>query len=481
MKNVLLLPLLLLALASWSPAPASEDRFEADTYGAESDRAVKTLVEELEDVAKWCKRKRLYLERDRIFEKILEFDTDHADAREALNYKQRSDGSWYRAKPYRAPRNYDESKVPEAEAKRAEAVRGYRDEILRLLDKHEDSLSSATRNAELQKLLVLDPKDEEVHKRLGRVSVGGGEDFVMPESKAALEQRARIRELVVRSLDAAPEPQKFEPDEWEDELGVKWRSCVKTSRIRILCTGDAEEATKAARVVHACSDYFNGMFDADVRHPLGFRMYVLSRDGEQNRFLARHPSVTDADRKRYERLSGAWVNSNLVEWADAQETRLDGMVRQTLGTFFNHYYGVTAKQGWIWEGFGMYLTYQLVGTRLTYFVRQSEYVEGGRSLRERLQRSNANWLGEARRLLKGEVPPQLAFLLGRDVNAMTQEDAVVAYALAAFLIEGNPEVAAEVVSRVGGGETPGVVLEEALGYDLPALQKRLLAWLEEVS
>ena len=63
---------------------------------------------------------------------------------------------------------------------------------------------------------------------------------------------------------------------------------------------------------------------------------------------------------------------------------------------------------------------------------------------------------------------------------MTSGDLLLAYALSAYLVEGHePAVLEAILHRCGAGESPVLVLEQVLGYDIPRLEKRLLEWLRE--
>ena len=76
------------------------------------------------------------------------------------------------------------------------------------------------------------------------------------------------------------------------------------------------------------------------------------------------------------------------------------------------------RHGWISEGLGLYLSYMLVGTRLSLSVRETEYVDGKRDpeFLRRLRDEKANWLRLAHEALTGETKPNFVFLLGKDVN-----------------------------------------------------------------
>ena len=51
-------------------------------------------------------------------------------------------------------------------------------------------------------------------------------------------------------------------------------------------------------------------------------------------------------------------------------------------------------------------------------------------------------------------------------------------AIAAYLLEGHPDQVTAVVSALGKGALPVAAFEQALGMKLPAVEKRLCAWIE---
>ena len=56
---------------------------------------------------------------------------------------------------------------------------------------------------------------------------------------------------------------------------------------------------------------------------------------------------------------------------------------------------------------------------------------------------------------------------------------LVAYALAAYLIEGRPQEVPDLLARLGAGADPASAFKAALGLSLPDVQDRLTRWLQE--
>ena len=88
-------------------------------------------------------------------------------------------------------------------------------------------------------------------------------------------------------------------------------------------------------------------------------------------------------------------------------------------------------------------------------------------------------MAEGRALLLREDAPRLAFLLGDDVNALSDRDLLHSFVLAAYLLEGRRSEVPELLRLVGAGEHPVHAFESALGAPLPAIEARMRRWLEE--
>ena len=82
---------LFLSLTLPSVPPASVERAPIavlqDGYAAAKTEAQAELVSGLVDVAKWCKKNRIFLEGHKVYEVVLRYDPDQKDARKELGYK----------------------------------------------------------------------------------------------------------------------------------------------------------------------------------------------------------------------------------------------------------------------------------------------------------------------------------------------------------------------------------------------------------
>ena len=179
--------------------------------------------------------------------------------------------------------------------------------------------------------------------------------------------------------------------------------------------------------------------------------------------------------------SGIQGTGDYAHWGPEEERRLDGLVRQALAWLLVESYGVSPESGWALEGFGLYLCRELIGTRLTWFVKPSENTVASEdnALRARLLDTRTNWMNEANKVLQGEHSPKLEFVLGKTVNNLTTEDLLYSYVLAAFLLEARPEVIPPLLRAIGGGATSQDALQKELGLDLPRIDGLVRRWLTE--
>jgi hypothetical protein len=84
------------------------------------------VVQELTDLARWCAKCQVYLDRDLTYELVLRIDPDHREARKWLKYVFR-DGRWVRTSTYRPPRNHNEAAHAEFLRRRAAISRTFGD------------------------------------------------------------------------------------------------------------------------------------------------------------------------------------------------------------------------------------------------------------------------------------------------------------------------------------------------------------------
>lgn len=456
----------------------------AETFDEARARLVETLVVQLDELAGFCQKSRAYLERDRLYELLLEYEPDHKDARKMLGYKwDRKAEEWTRPREYRAPKNVDHEAALEALERRAALLQAHADGVVRALEEHRDELTDARFRAEVFALLVLDPDDERLRGFLGQVKAddegGASSGWVLAETRHARARRTVLREWKKELRDGAPPGEPGAPTEAEQALGLSWRKVLQTERVRVLCTGEEREALDALQSCHQVCTLVTRVFGGEFEP--AYTVYLVDSDAARDKLLEQHPAVDPAKVEFLKSVQGGTISwGEFGQWGPHRDQRVDGAVRQVVSRYMLQTFRTGDKLGWVHEGFGMYLTHLLIGTRLTFYIRQTEYEEGQLD-RRKLTDPDSDWLRLAAGVLKGSKSPSLPFTLGRDVNTLTTEDLLASYALTAFLIEGHePGLAVRVLTRVGAGENSVTVLEQELGYDHETLKQRLIAWLGEL-
>ncbi|HIG10836.1 MAG TPA: hypothetical protein EYG30_01995 [Planctomycetes bacterium] len=430
-------------------------------------------------MAQECRKKRFYGEADALWKAVIALDPNHAAGRKALRYFKRRGGAWYQSKGYHQPKNRGKQGLESARMSSRQELESLRDGMLDLLEASRGSLGARRREGELALLTELLPQDAALRSAIGEELHEG--QWMLSESVTALHRRRAFPHLAAACLRMAPEPREARIRPEESALGIPWDAAKQTDALRVIGSTGELEVTHAARVSHAVGDYFRTVLAGAGKHRAGFTLYLLE-NSHKAAMIANWPGLDQTTRKGLAAADGGWLgqNNRLAEWGPSSSRRVDGAARQSLGTMLMDSFGITGRQGWAWEGIGLYMVHELVGTRLTWFFESEGYqpqLTGG--LWARLQAPRADWLAEARTLLESADRPSLVYLLGRTINAMREEDVLLAYALAAYLLEGHPKLTPIILTRIGAGEQPVRVFEDILGYSVQHIESRLVRFLDE--
>jgi hypothetical protein len=465
--------LLLLALV----APAG-----AGTVDDERKAAAASLAPRLEALATWAHDVKLFRSRDRTYALLLRFVPDHAEARKWLKVAKGKDGAWKQDPRYKEPKDFDPKLLPDFEGRRASAVGPFADALAALLERSED-LTVESREALLGDFLAAAPDDARARRANGEVLTAG--TWLLEETLAARKRRRAIEEAAAKALADVKPPVETQATDAENALGAAWTCVLKMPDLRVLGTPPGEEVERTAREMQAARPYLRSVFDAELPTFPGMAVYLFTSPQEGRDAVARDPEFGEEEREFAANLVSTWSpkSNHLFAWSADPLVRRDSAVRQIVGATLRFKFGVTVKRGWAWEGFGLYLTHKITGTRLTFFVRRSEYADGGKApgddLLRRLQESGADWMEEGRALLASEKRPEFRLLLGKDVNGMLGDDALYAYLLASYVLEGRPDAASRVLKGVNRGAGPDEWVRESLGFTVEGLERRLARWVEE--
>ena len=474
------------AARSTAPAPSGASPSSQDTaapvdaFTALRDSLAESLVPQLMELAEQCRAEKLYGTADKVKTAVLGLDPYHAAARRALGYFDRGDEGWVRSRTYRVRRNYGEPETVEAMQSRIdELMQVARTPLLELvaITRAERGLSKSWR--QLERLGDMFPEDATIHELLGEERVEDHWELV--ESVRARSRRQAYPNLARACLERAPDPVPGEVRPEERKLNLQWNSTRRTEDVRVLATTSDADAVYAARVSHAIGDFVRYALRVDAQHRDDFTIYMLGLQ-DRGALLQAWPQLSVSTRKALMQADGGWLDAQnrLAQWSANPARRIDGAARQTFGTMLIDSFGIDGRQAWAWEGLGLYLVHEMVGTRLTWFFHPEGYApQAPTGLWQRLQNPEVDWFREAATMLDAPQAPRLVSLLGRKVNAMREQDVLHAYVFAAYLLEGHPQALPKILKRIGAGERPAGVLEEELGYPMPVVEKRLRRWIDE--
>jgi hypothetical protein len=434
------------------------------------------LVKKLEGLADWCNSKELFQERDRVWRTILVIDTNNAAARKGLRYAHNPDGSWQEPAA-REAKNRNPKALEELPAKRAAATETFRDAMLALVAKEPET--SPLRRSAYDEILSIDPDDTVVHGLRAEKLLDG--KWVLGETVRAKNRRAEIKTFAQTALATGATVTKLEPSELELGLGVTWKTAIKTDSVRVLSTGEEDEAKRAAALVNAVGPFFRSVFACDTPYRDDWTAYLLAHAGEENAFLDHFPGLSSEFRAFLKNVVGSGIpgQPRIVYWDKDPARRIDGCTRQTINDFLGRTFGLNMNNGWVWEGFGLYLTREITGSRYTWFIQLNKNGKYN-SLRAKLISPTSNWMNEGLTLLNASDHPKFTALLDNDVNKMGIEDMLYAYVFAAYMIESQPEETTEFLHEIGQvRQSMTQAIQNVLHMNPDELELRLQRWLTE--
>jgi hypothetical protein len=430
------------------------------------------LVGRLLELATWCAKSELYGERDSLYRRVLAIDAENYEARKGLRYAHNPDGSWKEPAP-RPAVNLNKKALEELPARRDEVLHPYRDALLALLAKEKDAATLAP--AVHAELLQLDPDDPRVHALVGEVLDGG--QWMLAETVTGKKRRADIRALVKSNLEGKIDASALQPEAAEAPLADAWSCGTATELVRVLGANGSSDCDAVARLLHASARVFGGVFGIEVKRPASFTFFLMPGPA-RGPFLDR---VTDLSPELKALLAkapgGGLPNGHGTALFEVDPGRRnDCAVRNALGELFRSNFDIQLEHGWAWEGLGLYLTRELVGTRFTWYVLANPSTE---SLHKSLLKPDSNWMNEGLKILTAANAPDLATVLAKPVSELAIPDMLVGYVFGAYLVEGRPEQAAEFLRRIGAGAAVEDVSRSVLGLSLRDLREHLLRWLKE--
>ena len=439
--------------------------------------AEERLLEELEQHAAWCRKERALLALKEIYRFMLEVDPDHKRARGYLGYKLKGE-TWQPPAQDRERRDASPEVGAEARRRLAGAKANYRSFLRESLAS--EYLSDAELHEVEERILQLDPDDRLVHARRGESPFEGA--WVMQDTLVSREQRAALHRFLQAELAAAEPGLKDEPSGLEAELKLRFH-VAKTSRFRVLSTESLEESLALTRALPLVQSLFNSLLQCQVQLPYGMRLYLMGGDAERDSFLAAYPGLAEDYVTQLKRVSGTGLRgtSNWVYWYGDRAQRLDGVVRMAFAFLLHAQFKLTVRQGWLFEGLGIYLTQAVTGTRLTTF-EQAElggHDQAARGERSSLTAPDTNWMREGLAVLHQWTANEYEDIFAKPVHDMQRADLLASYVTAAYLAETHPDQLYRIAAAAPEEVSSARLVTRELGFDLEELLVRLRRWIEE--
>jgi len=438
------------------------------------------LLTELDDFAEWTNDKKLYIARNEAFVIMLKLDDENERAYKGLKYKRNKSGGWDAPSKPAKVKNYGKKDLEEMEERWSAIGDAHRSRVMQVFEAKGLSPHLGDGAVLLESCLWLNEADEAVRALRGEVLVDDA--WVLQETANAKVRRGELRDMKDQALGmAGAQIESTEVSAEEAALGVSFQA-LATPVVRVLGSCDPEELHQAAIANHAVGDFFRSVFGRKTSHWSDMTIFILSSDRDRDVFLNNYPGMTPEEREFRRGLIAAGFprSPNVAAWDGERLRRLDSVTRHTMGSFLIQAFNTSTDRGWVWEGFGMYLTRALIGTRLTWYITGPSTADpASQKMRSLLMGSQANWMNEAYKLIeKGESPP-LAAMLSKGVDTMEVTDTLMSYALAAYLLEGWPEKVGPLLEAVGQTSQPGQAFEQVLGMDLESVDARMQRWIGE--
>ena len=458
-------------------AGLSASSVAAESFDEARAAADKRLVAALKSTLKWAAGKRINGFRHRTFALILRIDPDDKRARSVLKYKRRGKGdeaTWVRKDDYKEPVDFGKNALQEGDERVTADLAAYRDDLLAALDATGAEEDSEAFERTLDWLTELMPEDDAVRSRRGDVKYMGR--WVMPDTRTAMGRRAELRALLIEKRRAVQSGVKPDP------RGAKagWTSAWMTDDRKVIGSVDPFVGRKTLVNLAAADELCTQIFGKPKEARTPRTCVLLTSRDEARRFLESNPKYRSA-LASIDQVAGLWLSDGtyLSYRPDPDQIRR-GAVRQLINSGLQSHLGHHGR-GWITEGVGQRLCWYVEGQHGPPFVSlQRTERHRTEEAEDTLPEEPTAWNRAAAKVLERDGPGRLVGVLTRRLNAMKAADVLVAYGLAAFLLETRPEDFQRFVrASIKRHDVDGLV-KDTLGADDAAMLARYLTrWLRE--
>lgn len=482
MRTVLVLGCLL-ALFGGDVSEVAEARGEPGPVREVRDQ----LRAKLHEMAKYCTSRKLFGARYDIYELVLSIWPEDEAARKSNGYTD-TGGGWSKEGRKR-PRNLSASGMPALKALQDETAAWYMEAIAEATRELPPGMAAAWRARSVGTAVRIAPKNEDLREKNGEVKGKGADGkrgWILVESRHSRKRRKKLLAAGEKALKSAAKPKKDAVRDSEKSSTVTWATVIKGKHARLTGTTEPDELAQILRNVDATFPFFDAAFGSTPESIPGLTIHVVDNIGTGNVYLG--DQKVDQQWLRFVTpLIACWVpksNRVMVKSPDAG-VRLEAAPRQVNAALMSQRFGIHSKMGWAVEGFGLYLTWHVAGTRRINSVRESQYGEQEEKvdLAKRLKETETDWVAEARALVNGQYAPDLRLLLGKTVNTMTPEDILYSYILAMWLTEGHRDKLSGFLPAVAAVKDADydLAFAEHLGFDVASAERRVKRWLNETA
>ena len=457
------------ALAFALAAPA-----RADLADDARTSALKKAGPSLEELGAWCGEQKLLRKRAAIGALLVAVDADHESARAWLQFKRDKRGDWVRPPGVASPADTRSDDWPEWVARRTQVLDPVRKALEDVCDAPRFAKSPGSERT-LRLLIELYPEDVKLREKHGERRVAGR--WVLEETAATADGRKRVETWVRDAMKAASAKAPVVERKVAGEE-AHWACSAALENVYVATTGNAKEVEAFVTNLVAAErlvDLAMGR-TAGERKPLRCDMFL--NYWENHRYLEKCTELSAEDKKKYDDWRSWWREpERLVVWDNDPVDRIDDAVRQLIDHQRSRARRIWDAPAWLSEGLGLYLTWKLLGTRRTYFIQDTEYAD--QEIRKDMLKPNADWVALARKLAQKQGGTRLPILAGTPLNGLTAEDDVMAFAVAAYVVETRPQSVADLYEQAAASKSIEAALTASLGLDLESLDARFARWLEE--
>ena len=495
MRAELVRLLLLVLLAALVPGTASAEEDEAPRARWQGVRV--EAVERLHALATWCASARLFAARAETYERVLAFDPDDEVARKWLRYERAADGTWNRRSHYTPPRDLSRSR-DRYEERHAALGAWLAEEALAVVAAAGEAHDVALRSRILAVATQVAPEAADLRRENGEILVESPDAsrWILVESRIARERRRDLLRAAKDAVAAVPDPQPGTPGTGDDAGVVPWGRILQGEQVRVLGLPDEVEMRTQYRYCEACWPVFRAALHVDPptwstpgSYARGVSVYVFDDVRRGNAFLDRQPDVPERYRAFAERLAALWIPGRpaVLIKSDNAQARLEAGPKQILGGMSATVLDIRAQDGWASEGLDHYLVYLITGTRILSSMTdpKSRYGQPQPGLPDVAPRAidQDDWLRRGLALLRSDEKPDFFLMVGKSVNDLTTSDVLYGYCIVAYLVEGRPQACAPFLRAVGASENVDLepLVQAHLGFDVAALEARVLRWLDETT